>query len=71
MTEGTIVKGEKIFLIRNDEIVKRSVLASLRHEQEDVEEATKGSEFGAVFSPSIDFKLGDAIISYRDEKNGK
>jgi len=68
VVEGKIYQGQKIFLQRNDEVFGKSVLASLRHGKEDIETANKGQEFGAVFSPALDFRKGDVIISYKDEK---
>lgn len=68
VTKGEIYRGQKIFLKRNKQIVGRSVLASLRHGKEDIKKAEKGQEFGAVFSPTLDFKKGDVIISYKDEE---
>ncbi len=68
VVEGKIHQGQKVFLQRNEEVVAKSVLASLRHGKEDTQTANKGQEFGAVFSPSLDFRKGDVIISYKDEK---
>ncbi len=69
--EGDIVRGKKVFLMRNDKLVDKSVLASLRHGNEDIKKAEKDQEFGAVFSPPLDFKKGDVIISYKDEQSDK
>ncbi len=66
--EGLIVRGRKVFLERDNKIISKSVLASLKHGEEDIKKAEKGEEFGAVFSPPLDFKKGDVIISYKDEE---
>ncbi len=63
--EGKIVRGSKIILWRQEEVVGEAVAASMRHHQEDIEAAEKGMEFGLVFSPSLDFRPGDVIISYK------
>jgi len=64
--EGELACGDKIMLMRNQEMVGKTILASLRHMKEDIVKAEKGTEFGAVFSPPVDFHVGDVIISYND-----
>jgi translation initiation factor IF-2 len=71
VTEGSIIRGQKIFLERNEKVISRSVLASLKHGEGDIKSAEKGQEFGAVFSPPLDFKKGDVIISYKDEESDR
>ncbi len=71
VVEGEILQGEKVFLKRGEKIISQSVLASLRHGDEDIKKAQKDQEFGAVFSPSLDFNKGDVIISYKDEQSDK
>ncbi len=68
VVEGEVYKNKKIFLQRDEEIIGASVLASLRHGKEDIKKAEKAQEFGAVFSPPLDFRKGDVIISYKDEE---
>lgn len=65
VTEGQISKSAKIHLIRNKEIISDAKITSIKHEKEDITEAKTGQEFGAVFSPSLDFKIKDVIISYK------
>ena len=62
--EGKISKGEKIHLVREEKIIGESQIVSLKHEKGDIKEAGVGVDFGAVFSPPLDFKIGDAIIAY-------
>lgn len=62
--EGKIPKGGKIHLFREEKIIGESQLVSLKHEKEDIREAGVGVDFGAVFSPPLDFKIGDVIIAY-------
>jgi len=64
--EGELNCDDKVMLMRNKEVVDKTVLASLRHMKEVVVKAEKGVEFGAVFSPPVDFNVGDVIISYND-----
>jgi translation initiation factor IF-2 len=68
VTADEIFREQKVFLKRNDRVIGKSVLVSLRHGKEDIKKAKKDQEFGAVFSPPLDFKKGDVIISYKDEE---
>jgi len=65
--EGEIIRGEKILLLRQEKIVSEAVAASMRCLQEDIEKAEQGMEFGVVFSPPLDFRVGDVIISYKSK----
>lgn len=66
--EGEILRGQKGIFLRDNKLVGETVLSSLRQIKEDVDKVVEGAEFGAVFSPPIDFALGDVIISYNDEQ---
>lgn len=68
VNEGEIFRDQKVFLKRGEKIIGQSVLASLRHRKEDIKKAKKDREFGAVFSPPLDFEVGDVIISYKNEE---
>ncbi len=67
--EGEIYQGEKVLLIRQQEVVGQSVAASMRHHEADIKKAKKDREFGLVFSPPLDFKVGDVVVSYKDGKS--
>lgn len=62
--KGEIEKEKKAYLKRGEEVIGEVKIASMRHEKEEIEKAKEGEEFGAVFSPPIDFKVGDMLISY-------
>lgn len=65
---GKINKINKIHLKRNNQIIGDTQITSFQRERQEVEEAKAGSEIGLVFRPNIDFKIGDAIISYSQKK---
>ncbi len=69
VVEGEILQGEKILLLRNEESAGQSVAASMRHHEAEINKAKKDREFGLVFSPPLDFKAGDMVVSYKDEKS--
>lgn len=62
--EGKIKKADKLHLGRKDKILGEVKIVSMKHQKEDILEAKKGTEFGAIFSPSLDFKIGDVLISF-------
>lgn len=63
--EGTISKGPKVRLVRNDEIVAETKVGSIKKVKEEVPRVSRGEECGIMFDPAIDFKVGDLIQSFR------
>ncbi len=63
--KGKIAKANLIHLKRNDKIIADARIISFQKERQEVVEAKTGDEIGLVFSPNIDFKLADVIISYK------
>ncbi len=57
-TEGEILKTDSIQV--GDKITK---IKSLKAGKTEVEKIKIGQEFGTVFSPPVDFKIGDTIIA--------
>lgn len=62
--DGRIAKGDKIRLLRNDEKIGESTIASARQLKNIVSKIEKGQEGGVVISPFLDFAIGDMIISH-------
>jgi len=58
---GEIVRGGEIELWRGKEKVGGAKIVSLREGKKDIERARAKEEFGAVFSPRLDFAVGDVI----------
>lgn len=58
---GEIVKGGEVELWRGKEKVGEAKIISLREGKKDIEKAKTKEEFGAVFSPRLDFAVGDVI----------
>jgi translation initiation factor IF-2 len=67
--DGEVYKGQKVLLMRKNQVVGQSVAASMRHHEAEIKKAKKDREFGLVFSPPLDFKEGDVVVSYKDEKS--
>ena len=63
VTEGVISKATKIRLVRGDVIIGDTRLKSLKSGKADVPSVKSSLEFGAVFSPYLDFRIADHIIA--------
>ncbi|MFZ5365728.1 MAG: GTP-binding protein [Patescibacteria group bacterium] len=63
--EGRINKTCNLSLQRGGKEVGETKISSMKHQKTDISEALEGEEFGAVFTPSLDFKVGDVLISAR------
>ncbi len=62
-TSGVIHKSAQVRAVRGDQTVGESKIKSLKSGKSDVLSVKSGAEFGAVFNPSVDFKIGDDIIA--------
>ena len=63
--KGEIPKADKLHLRRGGEIIGDLKIKSMKRKKEEIIETKKGKEFGAVFTPALDFKIGDSIIAYK------
>lgn len=63
--EGRIAKKDKLHLKRGKEIVDNCRIKSMKRGRENIEIAKKDEEFGVILTPSLDFKLGDMLVSFR------
>lgn len=62
--EGRIAKGDKIRIIRGDEVIGETKLTSVRKGKESVSKIETGEEGGIIASPFLDFTIGDMLISH-------
>lgn len=65
MIEGTIAKGQKIRILREDQVIAETKLKSLRKVKEEVSKVEKGNDCGMIFDPPADFQIGDVVYAYR------
>ncbi len=63
--EGQIKKDDKIHLLRKDEVLGDVRIKTMRKGKEEATLLKQGEEFGVVFSPQLDFEIGDVLVSYR------
>jgi len=71
VSEGEVARGSKVYLMREEKIIGEGVANSMKQQRKDIDKAIKNQEFGVVFSPHLDFALGDVIISYRNGTTDK
>ncbi|MDR3624003.1 MAG: translation initiation factor IF-2 [Chlamydiales bacterium] len=64
VTEGTIVRNQRVRLIRNNEVIWKGHIASLKRVKEDVKEIKKGFECGILLEGQNDVQPGDIIQCY-------
>ena len=64
VTEGEIVRGAKVRLVRNGVVVHDGVIASVRRFKDDVRSVAAGFECGIAFESFRDIKERDVIEAY-------
>ncbi len=68
VVEGVIKKGLHARLTRDDVIVSKTVIASLRRFKDDVDEVRAGLECGTVLQDTNDIKTGDTLEIFEVEE---
>ena len=62
--EGKIIKESFVYIFREDEIVHKGLIRSLKRVKEDVLEVTEGSECGIFIDGFDTWKQGDIIKAF-------
>lgn len=62
--EGTLRRGATVELEKDGSVLGSSTTASIRQGKRDVASVKKGQECGVLLTPSLDFTLGDMLLSY-------
>ena len=68
VTEGKVIRGKKVRLLREGVIKCDTELSSLRRFKDDVREVEQGYECGIGLEKYNDIKVGDAIECYEIEE---
>jgi translation initiation factor IF-2 len=68
VTEGKVVRGAKVRLVRDGTVVYDGEIASLRRFNDDVREVANGMECGIVLKDFQDVKEGDQLEIYATRK---
>ena len=64
VTDGMIKKGELIKIYRDDKIIYKGILESLRRFKENISEVKNGHECGISIKNYNNIKVGDKIESF-------
>ena len=68
VTEGRLTRGGAVRVLRNGAVLQDSVIASLRHFRDEVNEITIGLDCGVVIQGYNDFLEGDILEVVRQER---
>lgn len=68
ITEGTVKRGAKVRLLRDDVVIHEGTLKTLRRFKDEVKEAKEGYECGMAFENYNDIKEGDKIECFEIEE---
>jgi translation initiation factor IF-2 len=66
--EGTVRRGAKARLLRDDVVVHEGILGKLKHFKDDAREVRSGSECGIGLENYQDYHEGDIIEAYEVEE---
>jgi translation initiation factor IF-2 len=64
VTEGRVVRGSRVRLVREGTVIFDTTIASLRRFNDDVREVTSGFECGIVLTNFQDLRVGDVLETY-------
>jgi translation initiation factor IF-2 len=68
VTEGTVQRGAKVRLIRDNVVVHEGTLSTLKRFKDEVKEVPTGQECGMAFEKYEDMRAGDVIECFRVEQ---
>jgi translation initiation factor IF-2 len=68
VTEGSVQRGAKVRLIRDNVVVHEGTLSTLKRFKDEVKEVQVGQECGMAFEGYQDMRVGDVIECFRVEK---
>jgi translation initiation factor IF-2 len=64
--DGFVRKGNKAYIVRNDEIIAEGKIISMKHNKNDIKEGSKGGEFGVVLNnPAKNIEVGDLLYCFK------
>ncbi len=70
VTEGKVMRGSSVRVMRGGKKIHESAVTSLRRFKEDVREVATGYECGVGVQGFNDFQVGDTLEFFRIEKSG-
>ena len=70
VTEGRVIRGASIRVLRNKQVLHESVVSSLRRFKDDAREVVSGYECGIGVRDFTDFEVGDILEVFRTKEAG-
>ncbi|PIW26132.1 MAG: translation initiation factor IF-2 [Rhodospirillales bacterium CG15_BIG_FIL_POST_REV_8_21_14_020_66_15] len=68
VTEGTVKRGAKVRLLRDDTVIHEGELSQLKRFKDDAREVQSGTECGMAFANYQDIQVGDMIECFETEE---
>ena len=68
VSEGRIIKNADVRVMRDGAVVEESIITSLRHFRDEVNEMNAGTECGIILQGFNDFQEGDILEVHRQER---
>ena len=68
VTEGVLSMQNRLTLIRNDRVLGKVRIVTMKREKEKIRQAKQGETCGIIFTPQLEFAIGDVLISFRKKK---
>lgn len=68
VSSGKMIKGEKIEIERNGEIIDQGKLVQLQQSKEDVAEVKESLECGITYEGKENIEVGDILICFKEEE---
>ena len=62
--DGRIARGDRLRILRNDEVLGETTINSLRVGKNTISKVEKGHEGGVVLNGGLDIQTGDVILSH-------
>lgn len=63
--EGVVSVGDKIKIVRNEEVVGRGEVTGMQKNKSDAQSVHKGDECGAMIQAKADIVEGDSLVAYK------
>jgi translation initiation factor IF-2 len=71
VTSGTAVRGARVEVLRNEEIIGRGKISDLQHNKKRVEEVKTGLECGLAFTGPVKLRVSDILVMYKEEERAR
>ncbi|MEQ9560468.1 MAG: EF-Tu/IF-2/RF-3 family GTPase, partial [Rhodospirillales bacterium] len=68
ITEGTVKRGAKVRLLRDDTVIHEGDLSQLKRFKDDAKEVQSGTECGMALANYQDIQVGDVIECFETEE---